>query len=135
MLLRGELSRFPPTDGKSFSLLEAGFLGVQIQLWLSSQYDKTDRFPFSCCALQNGLGRKCENVIKLSRQRFFKVREGAAAVPARKEGYLERGKEKVLLGKESGAWHLSFPPYLIGDQSLDTPEEMLLREAYNKNPK
>uniref|UniRef100_A0A8C0B3C7 Bcl-x interacting BH3 domain-containing protein n=1 Tax=Buteo japonicus TaxID=224669 RepID=A0A8C0B3C7_9AVES len=117
MLLRGELSRFPPTDGKSFSLLEAGFLGVQIQLWLSSQYDKTDRFPFSCCALQNGLGRKCENVIKLSRQRFFKVREGAAAVPARKEGYLERGKEKVLLGKESGAWHLSFPPYLIGDQT------------------
>jgi len=27
-------------------LLEAWFLGVQIQLWLSSQYDKTNHFPF-----------------------------------------------------------------------------------------
>jgi len=37
------------------------------------------------------LGRKCENSIKLSRQRFFKVRGEVAAVPARKENDLERG--------------------------------------------
>ena len=47
-------------------------------------------FSFSCWALQSCLGKKCENLIKLSRQRFFKAREGVAAVPARKD-YLERG--------------------------------------------
>lgn len=40
------------------------------------------------------MGKKCENSIKLSGQRFFKVREEVAAAPARKENYLAReGRE------------------------------------------